>query len=143
MVEPGGPQVTVWRMRIVSYKHTQRICSTNCFFTATVVRTRLGVTCYVIRTVPVLTLYIPCVFFINYVFNTPTECTYTIKLSIITFSPKRFDAYCAIFRENYFACSKLLSHFVITFVCSSHQLLKNHVCFIVELQMLKPLCKTL
>jgi len=24
MVEPGGPQMTVWRMRIVRYKHTNR-----------------------------------------------------------------------------------------------------------------------
>jgi len=63
MVEPGGPQMTVWRMRIVSYKHTQRINNTNCVFTATVVvRTRLGVACYVIRTIRVLTLSIPCIF---------------------------------------------------------------------------------
>ena len=64
-------------------------------------------------------------FFINYVSNTQAECTYTIKLSIITFSPKRLGAYCAIFRENCFVCSKLLSHCVITYVCSSSQLLEK------------------
>jgi hypothetical protein len=50
MVEPGRPQMTIWRMRIACWtpkatKNILRICNTCCFSTATMVtRTRLSVT---------------------------------------------------------------------------------------------------
>ena len=37
-----------------------------------------------------------------------------IHVLIVTFSPTCFGAYRAIFRENFFVCSKILLHFAIT-----------------------------
>jgi len=48
IVEPGRPQMKIWRMHIPCYKHTLRICNTYRFSTATIVaRTRLSVILYV------------------------------------------------------------------------------------------------
>ena len=57
IVQRGRPQMTIWRMRIACWitkaRHTCRICTTYCFWTATTVtRMRLSVT--YIRTLPVL-----------------------------------------------------------------------------------------
>jgi hypothetical protein len=54
-VQPGRPQMTIWRMRIAcwdtyGYQHTHRICHTYCWSTVTMVaRTGLNVTLYVHR----------------------------------------------------------------------------------------------
>jgi len=45
----------------------------------------------------------------NYIFNTLTECTYTIEyMHFYKRSPTCFSSYCAIFRENFIVRSKLL-----------------------------------
>jgi hypothetical protein len=49
IVDPGWPQMTVWRMRIACWipkatKHTLRICNTYCFSATVVAQTRLGIT---------------------------------------------------------------------------------------------------
>jgi hypothetical protein len=53
-VERGGPQMTIWRMRIecwipkATYTHTLRLSNTHCFSSTTMgARTRLNVTLYV------------------------------------------------------------------------------------------------
>ena len=52
IVERGRPQMEIWRMRIACWvpeakTHTNKLCNTHCFPTATVVaRTRLSVTLY-------------------------------------------------------------------------------------------------
>jgi hypothetical protein len=51
------------------------------------------------------------IFYGNYIFKVPTKCTYTIEiLYYFQHPPTSFGTYCAIFRENSIACSKLLSH---------------------------------
>ena len=51
----------------------------------------------------------------NYIFNTLTKCTYTIKyMNYYKHSPTCFSAYCAIFKENFLVCSKLLLHHLMT-----------------------------
>ena len=50
IVELGGPQMTIWCRHIIckGYKHTLRICNTDCFSTATVVaRTCFRVMLYI------------------------------------------------------------------------------------------------
>ena len=44
----------------------------------------------------------------NYIYNIPIKCTYTIEYICYQRSPTCFGVYCAIFRENSVACSKLL-----------------------------------
>jgi len=52
IVERGRPQMEIWRMRIACWvpeakTHTNKLCNTHCFPTATVVAwTRLSVTLY-------------------------------------------------------------------------------------------------
>jgi hypothetical protein len=51
----------------------------------------------------------------NCIFNIPTKCTYTIICRhFYQHTPTCFCAYCAIFRENFIVCSKLLLCCLIT-----------------------------
>ena len=66
------------------------------------------------------------------------------KINILSpFSPTRFGAYCATFREHFYFMFKTtvkLCDYTRLKLLYSH--MKDHVCFNVELKTLKSLCKT-
>jgi len=57
------------------------------------------------------------------------------------FSPACFGAYCTIFRENFFVCSKYCYILWLHGFATLYSYLKNHVCFNVELQILEVLVR--
>jgi len=127
MVEPGGPQMTVWRMRIVCWilksLNTHWGCVILIAFSLQQLLYERASALHVALYVHGLSwrLPIPCIFSINYVFNNPTKRTYTIKYTCqLSHFLLNVSAFSAPSSERTFLYAQNYWHFVITYVCSCH-----------------------